>query len=94
MHAEEVTSYIDERLRREAAGELPPTAGQTDAVDAVFTAALHHVAALNDFAATLVNASTVSDVAHAFTQPGSTWWAVRAARSFHRSGTDLPLSRS
>lgn len=70
VHAEEVTSYIDDRLRREAAGELPPTAGQTDAVDTVFTAALHHVAALNDFAATLVNASTVPEIAQAFTHTG------------------------
>ena len=70
VHAEEVTTYIDERLRREAAGELPPTAGQTDAVNTVFTAALHHAAALNDFAAALVNASTVYEVAHAFTHTG------------------------
>lgn len=70
VHAEEVTSYIDERFRREAAGQRPHTAGQTEAVDTVFTAALHHAATLNDFAATLVNASSVTEVAHAFIRAG------------------------
>lgn len=70
VHAEEVTSYIDERLRREAAGQQPRTAGHTDAINTVFTAALRHAATLNDFAASLVNAATISEVAHAFIKIG------------------------
>lgn len=70
VHAEEVTTFIDERLRRETAGQQPRTAGQTDAVDTVFTAALRHATTLNDFAAALVNASTIGEVAHAFTRTG------------------------
>ena len=70
VHAEEVTSFIDERLGREAAGQRPRTAGQTDAVDTVFSAALRHAAAVNDFAEALATSSTMAAVANAFIRAG------------------------
>ena len=70
IHAEEVTSFIDERLRRAATGEGSQTAGQTEAIDTVFGRALRHSATLNSFAEALVKSSTSTDVARAFIGAG------------------------
>jgi Stage II sporulation protein E (SpoIIE)/PAS fold len=70
VHAEEITSFVDERLRAQAADQQPRTAGRTEAFDAVFAAALRHSEALKSFAEALVESSTVDEVARAFIHEG------------------------
>ena len=70
VHAEEVTSFLDERLRREADGQDARSAGQSGAIDTVFTVTLRRLHQLNELAAALLRSNSSAEVAHAFVQYG------------------------
>lgn len=69
---EEVTAYIDERLRLQADGEKSTASSpsQTHAVDDVFTAAVTRLRSLNDLASSLVGAANPDEVGRAVMRDG------------------------
>ncbi|MGB0114667.1 MAG: SpoIIE family protein phosphatase [Ilumatobacteraceae bacterium] len=71
-HPEEVTDFIDERLRLEAAGSgvVAQSSSQMQAVDTAFTAAIERLQNLNDLASALVGATDADAVGHALLRYG------------------------
>jgi hypothetical protein len=72
-HPEEVTDFIDERLRLEAVGERSARAtssSQMQAVDTAFTAAIARLQNLNDLASSLVGANDSDAVGYAVLRHG------------------------
>lgn len=72
-HPEEVTDFIDERLRLEAVGERAARASsssQMQAVDTAFTAAISRLQNLNDLASALVGANDSDAVGYCVLRHG------------------------
>jgi len=72
-HPEELTDFIDERVRLEAIGEGSATAvssSQAQAVDSAFTAAISRLQNLNDLASALVGATDSDGVGYAVLRHG------------------------
>lgn len=73
VHPEELTDFIDERLRLEAIGEGSATvssSSQAQAIDSAFAAAISRLQNLNDLASALVGATDTDAVGHAILRHG------------------------
>lgn len=95
-HPEEVTAFIDERLRLQADGEASTASSptQTHAVDDVFTAAVTRLRNLNDLASSLVGAANPDEVGRAVMRDGLAMVGASAGSLILANGNRLDIVTS
>ncbi|MGA9277011.1 SpoIIE family protein phosphatase [Ilumatobacter sp.] len=91
IHPEEVTSFVPPRLAREATGTPPSTAGQTRAVNTVFTATIERLQHLNDLTAALVGSTTADEVSRALLRDGLGLAAAAAGSVISKDGNRFDI---